>query len=963
VVEKHYNFVGLASVKDELGKVSEQTVKVSQQTEQIASQLQQIVVQGNLVAGAVQPPPLQTTQALGAGVADALERDLALRYRRALQRLLFPELHRIDEFAPLASEILSGSLSVASANLRRIVLLRATRRTAVTGALAEAERFLAAARQIAGEEPVSPAEARILEAQGAMDGAIAKLRDEATPESRSTLLAILERARGGDAALAWLAEERVALSDLTPGGIHTLATIYLKRDIAAARNMLVDVPEPALAESPYLLFLRPAVSLAALLPKPDRPLALLGYPIDVRTAHPIGTPAYIESELDDALSDLHRVQPLLRDLGLTQAQRLADLLVTWCELVHPLKRDKALERLRVQMQTPATALPNLQFAFAYDPEFDPTPVRRYLDNRENLVGWNEEDLRAGLILRIHGDDARDVAPFVAKHRARLQQLLGTEAVVAIEVQALARINDATSAQLVLDEHRTAISAEMARVLEAEVARAAGEDPVVALREAYEATNNVDTLRNLVAELIRRNDNKALAHFAEKLHAETGDRRDLVLAANAHARSRDDAGFVRIVEATPTLPDGNPPIARHYAWKLFERGRMAEALAIARRLQGENGGSHRDLQLEIAIAVETGAWDTLATPLNDMLATTEQRSGLTLIRAAHIAHVSGQGSVLGLLNAAVARAPNDPNVLLGAYTIVLEEGLEKKKPEAQEWFRRALDLSGADGPVKRFELKELLSQQRDWDERTSKLNDAIKEGTLPLAIAAQGFRTTLVELLLRNLVGGAKQTDARKRSALPLFSGRRGPMPLGDVKAIALDPSAVVVLAWLGLLPKVLNTYPKILFPASTLSEFFEGFSRIRKFQKSQITRAEAVLAAIGDRRLRVHHSPAAMRDPLAREVGIGFLSLLRGAEAVEGYVVQPAPLKRLGLEHDDNADVSAFSQHLVDVHAFWRCSRRKASLTKSPRKARVGILRCRISDGPTGRLSQSRRSSFLTTSL
>jgi hypothetical protein len=112
LVEKHYNFVGLASVKDELGKVSEQTVKVSQQTEQIASQLQLV-----LVAGAVQPPPLQTTQVLGAGVADAVERDLALRYRRALQRLLFPELHGIDEFAPLASEILSGSLSVASANL------------------------------------------------------------------------------------------------------------------------------------------------------------------------------------------------------------------------------------------------------------------------------------------------------------------------------------------------------------------------------------------------------------------------------------------------------------------------------------------------------------------------------------------------------------------------------------------------------------------------------------------------------------------------------------------------------------------------------------------------------------------------------------------------------------------------------------------------------------------------------
>ena len=565
------------------------------------------------------------------------------------------------------------------------------------------------------------------------------------------------------------------------------------------------------------------------------------------------------------------------------------------------------------MQSPATALTQLQFAFAYDPEFDPAPIRKYLDTRETLVGWNDEELRAALVLRIHGGDARELAPFVTKHRAPLQRLLGIEPVAAFEVQALARAGDATSARLALDENRAALSPELIRVLEAEVARAAGEDPAVALRQAYEDTRHVDALRNLVAELLRRHDDKALAHFAEKLYAETGDPDDLVIAAKALARSGDDAEFVRLVEAHANLPSDHPPIARHYAWKLFERGRMAQALAITRQL-GEGDGSHRDLLLEIAIAVETGAWDTLATPLNDMLAAPERHSSLSLIRAAHIAHVSGQGSLLGLIDAAVARAPDDPNVLLGAYMIVLEEGLEERKPQAQEWFRKALNLSGSDGPIKRFELKEILSKQKDWDERTTKLNDAVKNATLPLAIAAQGFRTTLGELLLRNLIGGPKQTDARRRAALPLFSGRRQPLPLGQVKAIAIDPSALAVLAWLGLLPQVLGTYPPILLPAATLGDFFETFSRIRKFQKSQLTRAEQILSAIGSGRLKVHQSPAAMRDPLAAEVGTSFVSLLRGAEAASGYVVRPAPLKRIGLRHDEDADVSGYHDRLVDVH-------------------------------------------------
>ena len=322
LIEKNFTFTGLSSIKDEVTKVTQQ--------------LDQIAIQLNATGSGTQRPHLMPPT-LAPDVADAIERDLALRYRRAMQRMLFPELHRIDEFAPLANEILSGNLSTASPNLRRTVLLRAARRAAVTGALPQAEDFLAAARQIPGTDSVLPAEARILEARGAIDDAIAKLREDPDPESRATLLSILDRARGHDAALAWLAQEGVTLGNLTPAGIHTLAVIRLKNAVADARETLVAAPEHALLEAPYLVFFRGAVRLGVLFPKPDQPLALLGEPLDVRTAHPIGAAAVIESELDEALADFHRVRPVLRDLGLLRAEKLADLLVTWCELDSSLK--------------------------------------------------------------------------------------------------------------------------------------------------------------------------------------------------------------------------------------------------------------------------------------------------------------------------------------------------------------------------------------------------------------------------------------------------------------------------------------------------------------------------------------------------------------------------------------------------------------------------------------------------
>jgi hypothetical protein len=51
-----------------------------------------------------------------------------------------------------------------------------------------------------------------------------------------------------------------------------------------------------------------------------------------------------------------------------------------------------------------------------------------------------------------------------------------------------------------------------------------------------------------------------------------------------------------------------------AWALFRRGRLKEAKAAADEL----GGAERDLQLEIAIAIESGEWESLAQPLSAFL---------------------------------------------------------------------------------------------------------------------------------------------------------------------------------------------------------------------------------------------------------------------------------------------------------------------------------------------------------
>jgi hypothetical protein len=61
----------------------------------------------------------------------------------------------------------------------------------------------------------------------------------------------------------------------------------------------------------------------------------------------------------------------------------------------------------------------------------------------------------------------------------------------------------------------------------------------------------------------------------------------------------------------------------------------------------------------------------------------------MLRAAHVAQQSGQGPMMDLLKAAVAKAGNNPHVWLGAYSLIIEEGLEDEIPEAHDWLNRAL----------------------------------------------------------------------------------------------------------------------------------------------------------------------------------------------------------------------------------------------------------------------------------
>ena len=152
------------------------------------------------------------------------------------------------------------------------------------------------------------------------------------------------------------------------------------------------------------------------------------------------------------------------------------------------------------------------------------------------------------------------------------------------------------------------------------------------------SHSADALRRLLGALIEKKQHRAVGAYAEELFVLTGNPSDIEAGAKAYANAGDNDNFMRIVEAYPAMRRSDAAIERHYAWQLFQRGRTKEAAAAAGELGRTALG--RDLNLEVALALETGDWEMLAHPLAAFLEDAPKLSAAALIQAAYLAQGFG-----------------------------------------------------------------------------------------------------------------------------------------------------------------------------------------------------------------------------------------------------------------------------------------------------------------------------------
>src|SRR6266545_2168004 len=297
LIEKHYGFVSLASLRKEIHESRTATAEL------VVARLKGQREAPLPPPAASEPLPLvaaaRNSEESQTNLQDAAERDLAQRYRLTYRSHLFIEGAATDEFGSLGAELLAGKYAIVVSSWRRRVLLRAARSAAARRNIPDAEDFLSAAQALEGDEPDVAARARIADARDEVDLAIRLLRDGKDAESRSVLLSILDRRHGTDKALEWWRTQGLSVSDLTAVGAHTLTVLHLKKEEhEEARRILEALPDYHIEEGPSLLLMRAGVRLACTLPKPERPSVLAGLSVDIRRFRPIISDEALSDELE-----------------------------------------------------------------------------------------------------------------------------------------------------------------------------------------------------------------------------------------------------------------------------------------------------------------------------------------------------------------------------------------------------------------------------------------------------------------------------------------------------------------------------------------------------------------------------------------------------------------------------------------------------------------------------------------
>ena len=583
-------------------------------------------------------------------------------------------------------------------------------------------------------------------------------------------------------------------------------------------------------------------------------------------------------------------------LGLVETMKQANRFVIWLRLRLPDSESDAREQLRQELKVPQRALSVVNLALRFGVDVSREEVERAIGRSvaENLGEYGFDAAGARLAMIIAESDANVVANNLAKHRPELSRCLNPVQLALMEVQALCLANRQGDAQRVLAEAGDIGEAERA-FAEQFIAEAKGADPVDIRLKQYEDSGRVEDLESLVEAIRAKGDETRLARFAEILYDKTGELGDAIKFVRCLDETGQHKRLVQFLKENPNVLSDSHEVSVRFCSAQYMSGDLEQAWTTVQELRGTQDGEYlRGLFVQVCIA--SGRWGELVQFAAQEAREEKDRTPEELIRASNLVSRTSLSLSRSLVEAAVAKAPSDANILGAAYLIATNGGWEEGS-EVGAWLHRAIECSGKSGPIVRASLDDLVSQVPQWNAHQDEIWRRMQASELPVGVAAGALRRRQADLSLAVAISNREISDPRRRGVVPAFHGRRR-IDDENSRKVMFDPSALFTLADLGVLPRALKAFETVYIPFETLPQIYEDMEKVAFHQPSRLKNARELVEAVAAGVLKLLDPEPIAQAWCVQEVGHALAKLLSAAEQYsteagnQGYVVHPGEASR-----------------------------------------------------------------------
>jgi len=859
--------------------------------------------------------------------------------KRLRKARFFVEFDGIRSSLRLGKRLAEGDLSGGSDGVRGEALAWCARLLTRSDYVEQAAGFLDLAKTLGDFTATQIAEAFIVSQKGDKAAALNALADIDSDVARSAGLMIVAHHDTAERALSWMSDAGYTIVDLDSDGKRFLLTYQLRLGRwAEAAQTLGAFSEADFDKTPVLHHLAGLATLVRTIPGAFRAVVLTQVPFEAAD-FPLASDAVGMDARRAAHTHFLDAVEAAKELACPRAARIGDEYALWLELRDPDQSEHGKNRLEDKLRDPSTRLGFVPYAlqFGIRPNF--SAVERDIEQSIAINGGMTIDAAiARFALAFTQPTAEEAANYIARHHNQLAAHIDATLMRRRQIEMLSRAGLIEKANEVLDHWRAeGIAEDHESAIRLIISEAQRSDPIESRKAQYEATRAIGDLINLAAELEEHQRWGDLCEFGLRLFEEThslGDAERLVIAFTKMHRSEAVVSFLK---ENAHLLSQSGRLRMSYAWGLYYEGEFLESRSALAGLNDEVGSAnYRALKVNIGVA--TGDWASLSAYIADEYQNRDDRSANDLIAVAQLALHLGSSQAKDLVFEAAAKADNNSSVLAAAYFIATNGGWEEE-PQVFQWLERAAEISGDDGPLQRMSLKEILDRTPEWDRRESETWQLLAQGKMPIFLAAQSLHRTLIDLTTFPALANLTETDPRRRSAIPAYSGKRVPLKF-DVrgKTAALEATALLTLSFLKILDVTIDAFETVYIPHSTLGWLFEERQKATFHQPSRVANARKVRDFLATDVLEKFVPSTAASSDLSAQVGDELAALIAEAEKVrdgddtQHIVVRSAPVHRLSSLMEEEADLSAHAVVLSSCLVVVEKLRQKGQLTAKEEK-------------------------------